>query len=144
MRKSSKQFYESKVFIHCYFSNFHNFTGCSNDDSRADLNASTVALSSEAKAQIAAASDIYQLTNEDVVVDYVKNKQKLPNYYITKSVAQKAGWVASKGNLCTVLPGKAIGGDVFRKQRRAFAKKRQGRTYYEADLNYNLQEQKCG
>ncbi len=32
---------------------------------------------------------------------------------LPKSVAQKAGWVASKGNLCTVLPGKAIGGDVF-------------------------------
>ncbi len=64
---------KAKFFIHCYFSNFSQFfTGCSNDDSRADLNASTVALSTKAKAQIAAASDIYQLTNEDVVVDYVK------------------------------------------------------------------------
>lgn len=84
MRKSSKQFYESKVFIHCYFSNFHNFTGCSNDDSRADLNASTVALSTEAKAQIAAASDIYQLTNEDVVVDYVKNNKNYQTIMLPK------------------------------------------------------------
>ncbi|MDQ8748235.1 ribonuclease [Elizabethkingia miricola] len=112
------------------------FTGCSNDDSRADSNASTLALSAEAKAQIAAASDIYQLTNEDVVVDYVKKNKKLPNYYVTKSAAQKAGWVASKGNLCTVLPGKAIGGDVFG-NREGLLPKKTNRTYYEADLNYN-------
>ena len=64
---------------------FSIFTGCSNDDSRADLNGAAVALSAEAKAQIAAATDIYQLTNENVVVDYVKKTKKLPNYYVTKA-----------------------------------------------------------
>ena len=67
---------------------------------------------------------------------FVKQKEKLPDYYITKNKARDHGWDAAKGNLCDVLPGRAIGGDVFsNREKRLPAKK--GRTWYEADLNYN-------
>lgn len=79
---------------------------------------------------------IDKLTDEGTVVPYVKKNKKLPGYYITKSEAGKAGWVASKGNLCEVLPGKAIGGDVF-SNREGNLPVANNRKWYEADLNYN-------
>lgn len=79
---------------------------------------------------------IDKLTNENIVIDYVKEYRELPAYYITKAEARKQGWVASKGNLCEVLPGKAIGGDRFGNREKKLP---QGQEYYEADVNY-----KCG
>lgn len=79
-------------------------------------------------------SDIESLTEEQKVVDYVKANHKLPDYYITKSEAKQNGWVASKGNLCNALPGKAIGGDNFSNREKTLPK---GDQYYEADVNYN-------
>ncbi|MGC4232738.1 MAG: ribonuclease domain-containing protein [Niabella sp.] len=81
---------------------------------------------------------IDKLTSEEVVVPYVKKHQKLPDYYITKNEARKGGWIASEGNLCEVLPGKAIGGDVF-SNREGNLPSSDNRKWYEADLNY-----KCG
>ena len=78
-------------------------------------------------------ADISDLTKENVVVAYVKKNHHLPDYYITKSKARKKGWVPSKGNLCEVLPGKAIGGDRFSNREGRLPK---GVQYYEADLNY--------
>lgn len=79
---------------------------------------------------------IDELTDESVVVPYVKENGQLPEYYITKKDARNRGWVPSKGNLCDVLPGRAIGGDVFTNRERKLPVKK-GRIYYEADLNYN-------
>ncbi|NLO71784.1 MAG: ribonuclease [Porphyromonadaceae bacterium] len=79
---------------------------------------------------------IDELTSVSVVVPYVKKNGQLPDYYITKSEARNKGWVASKGNLCDVLPGRAIGGDIFTNRERNLPTKK-GRIYYEADLNYN-------
>lgn len=79
--------------------------------------------------------DIDHLTSEEVVVAYLKKHQKLPDYYITKAKARKQGWVASKGNLCDVLPGQAIGGDHFQNRERKLPNK-SGRKWFEADLNY--------
>ena len=79
---------------------------------------------------------IDELTFEQKVIDFVKENHHLPNYYITKQEARNQGWVASKGNLCEVLPGKAIGGDKFSNRERRLP---QGKQYYEADVNY-----KCG
>lgn len=79
---------------------------------------------------------IDELTKESVVVPYVKQHGKLPGYYITKKDAREKGWVASEGNLCNVLPGRAIGGDVF-SNREGNLPTKSGRTWYEADLNYN-------
>ena len=79
-------------------------------------------------------NSIEELTNETKVISYVKSNHKLPEYYITKSEAKSQGWIASKGNLCDVLPGKAIGGDPFSNREKSLPK---GEHYYEADLNYN-------
>ncbi len=81
---------------------------------------------------------IDKLTSEEVVVPYVKKHQKLPDCYITKNEARKQGWIAAEGNLCEVLPGKAIGGDVF-SNREGNLPSSGNRKWYEADLNY-----KCG
>lgn len=79
-------------------------------------------------------SDIDELTNEEIVIDYVKKNGELPDYYITKSEARNQGWVPSKGNLCDVLPGRAIGGDKFSNREKQLPK---DELYYEADVNYN-------
>lgn len=79
-------------------------------------------------------NSIEELTNDDKVISYVKSNHKLPDYYLTKSEAKNQGWIASKGNLCEVLPGKAIGGDKFSNREKQLPK---GEQYYEADVNYN-------
>ena len=78
--------------------------------------------------------NIDELTNENKVINYVKATRHLPDYYVTKSEAKKNGWVPSKGNLCDVLPGKAIGGDKFSNREKNLPGNEQ---YFEADVNYN-------
>ncbi len=77
---------------------------------------------------------IDQLTEERTVISYVKQNHRLPDYYITKNEARKQGWNPSKGNLCEVLPGKAIGGDKFGNRERKLP---DGVKYFEADVNYH-------
>lgn len=60
----------------------------------------------------------------------------LPDYYITKKEAKKAGWKDWKGNLNDVLPGKMIGGDLY-KNRDGKLPDTPGRVWYEADINYD-------
>lgn len=79
---------------------------------------------------------IDELTDENLIIDYVKKHHRLPGYYLTKADARDLGWEASKGNLCEVLPGKAIGGDIFKNREKKLP---EGKKYYEADVNY-----KCG
>lgn len=79
------------------------------------------------------ASEITLLTESKSIIDYVKRNHKLPKYYITKSEAKKLGWNPSQGNLCEVLPGKAIGGDYFGNREGKLPK---GEKYFEADVNY--------
>lgn len=79
-------------------------------------------------------NSIQRLTNEVNVISYVKSNHKLPDFYITKSKAKSQGWIPSQGNLCEVLPGKAIGGDKFSNREQQLPK---GEQYYEADVNYN-------
>ena len=81
-------------------------------------------------------NNIDELTNDELVVKYLKEHGELPDYYITKSEAKSLGWVPSKGNLCEVAPGKAIGGDIWKKKKKSLPTK-SGRKYFEADLNYN-------
>lgn len=71
----------------------------------------------------------------DGVADYLQTYHKLPDNYITKSEAQALGWVASKGNLADVAPGKSIGGDIF-SNREGKLPAKSGRTWREADINY--------
>lgn len=77
--------------------------------------------------------NIDDLTNERRVISYVKEHHKLPAYYITKNEARNQGWEASKGNLCDVLPGRAIGGDRFSNREKKLPN---GDAYFEADVNY--------
>lgn len=53
------------------------------------------------------------LTEQNNVVAYLRQNNKLPDIYITKKQARDLGWNAKQGNLCQVLPGRAIGGDKF-------------------------------
>jgi len=91
---------------------------------------------SESQSHIESNSEnsIEELTNDEKVISYVKANHELPDYYLTKSEAKSKGWIASKGNLCDVLPGKAIGGDKFSNREKQLPK---GKQYYEADVNYN-------
>lgn len=76
---------------------------------------------------------IEKLTDEKVVVYYLKKYNELPIYYITKKQAREQGWMPEKGNLCETLPGRAIGGDRFGNRENKLPT---GSEYYEADINY--------
>ncbi len=65
-------------------------------------------------------------------VQSVRASGKLPERYVTKDAAKARGW--SGGGLCTVWPGRAIGGDAFRNFGNALPNAA-GRTYREADLD---------
>lgn len=88
------------------------------------------------KPKPAASNSIDELTATSVVVPYVKEHRRLPDYYIKKSEARQRGWNPAAGNLCDVLPGRAIGGDLF-SNREGRLPKANGRKWFEADLNYN-------
>ncbi len=82
--------------------------------------------------------DIASLTSEQRVVSYLQQHQRLPDYYIGKNAARRQGWDPARGNLCQVLPGRAIGGDRFSNREGSLPEK-QGRNWFEADTNY-----RCG
>jgi len=82
----------------------------------------------------AQSGNIDELTEENLVIDYVKSNRKLPDYYLMKGEARSKGWIASEGNLCDVLPGRAIGGDKFSNREKTLPT---GNQYFEADVNYN-------
>lgn len=88
------------------------------------------------KGKSSEATDIKALTEESRVIGYLKDHQQLPDYYILKAEARAKGWIPSKGNLCEVIPGKAIGGDRFGNREGRLPKQKE-RQYYEADINYN-------
>lgn len=59
----------------------------------------------------------------------------LPNYYVSKEFAENHGWVNWKGNLDEVLPGKMIGGNIYKNIDHKLPDF-PGRVWYEADINY--------
>ena len=77
---------------------------------------------------------IDELTAEKTVIEFVKQNHQLPDYYLTKNEAKKQGWNPSQGNLCEVLPGKAIGGDHFSNREKQLPT---NEKYFEADVNYH-------
>lgn len=66
---------------------------------------------------------------------YLKDFGILPDYYVSFSFAEDAGWRSKKGNLDKVLPGKMIGGDIY-KNKDGKLPQSPGRIWYEADINY--------
>lgn len=79
--------------------------------------------------------DISVLTQQTRVANYLQQHQRLPDYYIRKNDARRQGWDPSRGNLCQVLPGRAIGGDRFSNREGGLPEKA-GRKWFEADVNY--------
>ncbi|SEG26443.1 ribonuclease [Halpernia humi] len=79
-------------------------------------------------------ANISEITKAEKVISYVKTNHHLPEFYLTKNEAKQQGWISSKGNLCEVLPGKAIGGDYFSNREKKLPS---GEKYFEADVNYN-------
>ena len=67
---------------------------------------------------------------------YLKNFNKLPDYYITKQQAKDLGWKPILGNLDNVAPGKSIGGDIFYDRDNKLPKA-PNRIWYECDIDYN-------
>lgn len=78
--------------------------------------------------------DGHYKTKEEVAL-YIHSFNKLPSNFITKKEAGDLGWESSKGNLWDVTDQKSIGGDRFGNREKRLPIK-QGRTYYECDLNY--------
>ena len=109
----------------------------SKEDIKENIKRETAVKNSTAeKKSIQNTQSIDVLTEEKRVTDYLKENQELPDYYITKKEAQREGWVAKEGNLCDVLPGRAIGGDIFTNREKTLPVKK-GRIWYEADINYD-------
>lgn len=77
-----------------------------------------------------------EYTSKDEVAEYIYLYGHLPPNYIIKSEAQDLGWVASKGNLWKIAPGKSIGGDRFG-NREGLLPTAKGRKYYECDIDFD-------
>jgi ribonuclease T1 len=66
-------------------------------------------------------------------VSELRAEGRLPARYVAKAAAERLGWSPGR-NLCTIAPGKAIGGDVFHNAERRLPEK-PGRRWREADLD---------
>ena len=82
----------------------------------------------------AAISESSAYSSKDEVAEYLHEFGHLPPNYLTKKEAQDLGWVASKGNLWEVAPGKSIGGDRFG-NREGLLPEAAGRSWTECDVN---------
>jgi len=83
-----------------------------------------------------AVHNIDKLTAQQNVVNYLRQYHRLPDFYITKRKARQSGWDPRTGNLCQVMPGKAIGGDRYN-NREKLLPAAPDRQWYEADINYH-------
>ncbi|MFG1172557.1 ribonuclease domain-containing protein [Erwiniaceae bacterium CAU 1747] len=104
-------------------------------DPKANLQQTPPSASAPRSSDAAQNDDISELTQQNRVANYLRQHQRLPDYYIRKSEARRQGWDPSRGNLCHVLPGKAIGGDRFSNREGGLPDKA-GRKWFEADVNY--------
>lgn len=84
----------------------------------------------------AAISENGVYSSKDEVAEYLHEFGHLPPNYLTKKEAQDLGWVANKGNLWEVAPGKSIGGDRFG-NREGLLPEAPGRKYYECDIDFD-------
>jgi hypothetical protein len=74
-------------------------------------------------------------TSAAEVIAYHKKFGKLPGNFVTKEVAIASGWKKEIGNLAEVLPGKSIGGNIYKNGSKALPDSL-NRVWYEADLEY--------
>lgn len=66
---------------------------------------------------------------------WIKYFGELPEYYITRRMAEQMGWVKWRGNLAQAAPGYMIFGGVYYNDNNKLPQK-DGRIWYEADINY--------
>ena len=66
---------------------------------------------------------------------YLRNYEKLPNYYLTPDQAEHKGWNPKNGDLFLKCPGKMIFGGVY-KNNNGHLPIAPNRIWYEADINY--------
>lgn len=69
------------------------------------------------------------------VAKYIHEYKKLPTNFITKNEAMDLGWKSEEGNLWDITDEMSIGGDKFG-NREGLLPKKEGRIYYECDVNY--------
>lgn len=110
-------------------------TASSSQSTEEDANAT----GSQESAETAISSGVsegqsYSTKNE--VAAYIHEFNELPPNYLTKDEAEALGWDNSEGNLWEVTDGMSIGGDFFG-NREGLLPKKSGRTYYEADIDYD-------
>ena len=74
-------------------------------------------------------------TDPYLVAEYLHTYNKLPSNFLTKKEASNLGWQSDKGNLWDVTDKMSIGGDKFG-NREGLLPKKDGRVYYECDVNY--------
>ncbi len=117
--------------------------GCGGSQPQTGSQPSVAASSSTSKAaniELAAAeasvSETGSYTGKYEVAAYIHLYGHLPDNFVSKTKARKAGWIASKGNLQDVLPGKSIGGSEFYNDEGQLPNKN-GRTYTECDIDYS-------
>lgn len=68
---------------------------------------------------------------------YLKIYGKLPNYYITKEIAERLGYKSYLGNFSDVAPNKMLFKGIYR-NRNEHLPTAPGRIWYEADINYEF------
>lgn len=67
---------------------------------------------------------------------YLKKYGRLPDYYITKEVAEQLyGWDNSKNLVSSKAPGKMIGGNLY-KNKPPILPQKEKRLWYECDIDY--------
>lgn len=76
-----------------------------------------------------------EYTSKEEVALYIHNYGHLPSNFISKTKAKNAGWVAEKGNLHIVCPGKSIGGSFYGNYE-GLLPDAKGRQWTECDINY--------
>ena len=101
----------------------------------ATTSASSASSASSSATKTSTVTEDGTYTSKEDVALYIHLYGHLPSNFISKTKAEKAGWVASKGNLDDVLPGMSIGGSVFHNDDGLLPEK-DGRTYKECDVNY--------
>ena len=77
-----------------------------------------------------------EYSDKEHVALYIHEFNHLPSNYISKQKAESLGWIASKGNLWKVAPGKSIGGSHFGNYEGQLPKAK-GRKYYECDVDFD-------
>ncbi len=91
------------------------------------------------KCYIESLSALVAGTATDAGVDgvdlYVARHGVLPDFYISEAEAEAQGWKKWLGNLSEVLPGKMIGGKIYRNRDRRLPESN-GRIWHEADFDY--------